>query len=88
MSRPQARHRRSLIRTYGYVCHLCGGDIPPDVPEYHPLEFTIDHLIPRSRGGRNCLSNLRPAHRQCNETKADRIGWRSISSGITSGVAV
>lgn len=88
MSLQKRRRRRSLIRTYGYVCHICGGDIPPDALKWHPLEFTIDHVIPRSCGGRNALDNLRPAHRQCNQIKGDRFGWRNTSSGITRGEAV
>lgn len=27
---------------------------------------TADHVIPRSRGGSNAVSNLRPAHASCN----------------------
>lgn len=35
-------------------------------------EFTIDHLIPRSRGGRNTWGNTACACPQCNGRKRDR----------------
>lgn len=44
---------------HGRVCHLCG----------MPGADTIDHLIPRSRGGDNSLDNLRPAHKRCNSSR-------------------
>lgn len=35
--------------------------------EADPDYLTLDHIVPRSRGGDDHLSNLRPAHRRCNE---------------------
>jgi len=35
-------------------------------------EFTIDHLIPRSRGGKNSWSNTACACGHCNQRKGDR----------------
>lgn len=49
------------------VCHLCGWVIPHWVASpHHPLYGTIDHVIPRARGGQNTPSNRKPAHRICN----------------------
>lgn len=44
----------------------------------HPLrldgsDVTIDHVIPKSKGGTDNLSNLQLAHRYCNYEKADKI---------------
>lgn len=40
---------------------------------------TLDHVLPRSRGGRHVWENLVAACRRCNHTKADRtldeLGW-------------
>ncbi|AKI28641.1 hypothetical protein GMA5_27 [Gordonia phage GMA5] len=49
------------LATYGRVCHLCG----------RPGASTADHVIPRSRGGRDALDNLRPAHLSCNQSRGD-----------------
>ena len=56
----------------GWLCHLCEELIDPDlycVSEYasqHPMEATIDHLVPRCEGGTRELENIRLAHRCCN----------------------
>lgn len=43
----------------GGICHICG----------LPGADTRDHVIPLSRGGTNHPSNIRPAHKHCNESK-------------------
>jgi 5-methylcytosine-specific restriction endonuclease McrA len=35
-------------------------------------DFTLDHIIPRSRGGRNTWGNTACACFRCNQRKADR----------------
>ncbi|NHP18416.1 HNH endonuclease [Rhodococcus sp. IC4_135] len=52
------------IATYGVRCHLCGKATPPAT--------TADHIIPRSRGGADTLSNLRPAHQSCNSARGNK----------------
>ncbi|MBI2287898.1 MAG: HNH endonuclease [Chloroflexi bacterium] len=47
-------------------CGLCG----------QPLrlgEATIDHIIPKSKGGPDRLDNLQLAHEACNIEKGDRV---------------
>lgn len=58
---------------YGTKCVYCG-TMDAD---------TIDHVIPLSRGGTNELSNLRPACRQCNMAKGDRLPSEMPSSPPT-----
>ena len=54
------------------LCHICGWLIPYGiVKESHPLFGTIDHVVPRSKGGGNG-HNLQPAHWLCNKIKNDR----------------
>lgn len=55
-------------------CHICGFRIPGDiVSEKHHLYGTVDHVIPLGRGGLDRKENRKPAHRFCNQKKADRI---------------
>jgi 5-methylcytosine-specific restriction endonuclease McrA len=54
--------RAIVINTHGRVCHLCRGSILP-------AELSIDHVVPRSRGGSDAVENLRPAHIRCNRIK-------------------
>lgn len=73
--------RQLIIDTYGYECHLCHELIDLSISGTHPKGFTIDHVLPRSRGGSNDLANLRPAHRQCNsERGANYLGQRRSPS--------
>jgi 5-methylcytosine-specific restriction endonuclease McrA len=38
----------------------------------HPKRATFDHIQPKSLGGRNDATNLRLAHKQCNEKPGNR----------------
>jgi len=59
--RKVGRLRGLVLAEYGDTCHLCG----------HPGADTVDHIIPRSRGGTDDLDNLRPAHLSCNSARRD-----------------
>lgn len=48
---------------WGTDCHLC--------PDRSSPATTADHVIPRSKGGRDVLANLRPAHHACNVARRD-----------------
>lgn len=53
----------ALIRQRdGDCCVHCGGALGEDA--------TLEHVVPRSRGGENTLSNLALAHGKCNEQSA------------------
>jgi len=61
-------------KALGLPCWICGHNIPGNVDgRTHPLAFTLDHLIPLSRGG-DLLdpANARSAHRRCNSSRGNR----------------
>ena len=62
-----------LAERDGWSCWLCGGDIDPDAPRTSPVAGTVDHLVPRSRGGTDERSNLRLAHRRCNTRRGSHL---------------
>lgn len=39
-----------------------------------PMMFTLDHVLPRSRGGKHELANLVAAHKSCNNEKGSLTG--------------
>ena len=55
--------RAYLLIKYGYHCVYCG---KTDCP------FELDHLLPRSRGGSNRISNLVLSCHECNATKGNQ----------------
>ena len=65
--------RKNLYRRDGYVCQYCGTHRPSS-------ELSIDHVVPRSRGGRTTWENCVLACVRCNAKKADHtpreVGFR------------
>lgn len=58
--------RRTLYKRDSYRCQYCG-DTPPTE------ELTIDHILPRSRGGETTWTNCVISCLPCNAKKADRL---------------
>lgn len=73
-TQPRRRACDEVKRTQPWICHLCGHPIPPAAdPKRSRLGYTVDELIPRSRGGSATdPANLRPAHRWCNSYRNDQ----------------
>ncbi len=66
--------RQSVLQRDGYCCIYCGIQVgePQRGRVLTGRDFTIDHLIPRSRGGRNTWGNTACACPVCNHRKGDR----------------
>lgn len=66
------RERLSLYERDSWECHLCGGAVDATVHYNDVMAATLDHLVPRSRGGSDDPSNLLTAHRACNSSRGNR----------------
>lgn len=55
--------RKNIFRRDGMRCQYCGTQHPP---------LTVDHVIPRSRGGGDTWENLTTACIRCNNRKGNR----------------
>lgn len=51
------------------ICFLCGQQMMPDETYGQELSFTVEHLLPKARGGTNDIDNLYGAHQFCNQYK-------------------
>jgi 5-methylcytosine-specific restriction endonuclease McrA len=65
----------------GLPCARCGYPIDPTLNARHPLSFTLDHVIPLSKGG-SLLdpANARSMHRRCNSAKGNRVGPQPLKT--------
>ena len=67
--------KRGILRRDSYTCIYCG--VQPGETKHGRLlsreDFTVDHIIPRSRGGRNTWGNTACACYTCNQRKGSRI---------------
>jgi 5-methylcytosine-specific restriction endonuclease McrA len=66
--------KRNVMRRDRFACVFCGYTIGDKVKgkRLTILDFTIDHLIPKSRGGGNTWGNTACACLACNHRKANR----------------
>lgn len=67
------RRLRAQLKAQGLPCWLCQQPIDYDVSYPDPRSFTVDHVVPVSKGGASVdPDNCRPAHLHCNQRKGDR----------------
>ena len=57
--------RESVIQRDNYICAYCGKKFKKDY-------LTIDHILPKSLGGKNTWKNTVASCKACNNRKADR----------------
>jgi len=57
--------RRNIYRRDQYACQYCGTHLTPE-------ELSVDHVIPRSRGGRSNWTNCVLSCLRCNRRKSNR----------------
>lgn len=63
--RMQTVSRKNIFMRDGYKCMYCGKSAGGE-------NLELEHVIPRSRGGKNSWDNLVAACRKCNSRKNDR----------------
>ncbi len=61
--------RKNVIRRDGHRCQYCGRA---------DLSLTVDHVIPKARGGKDTWENLVCACVQCNNRKGDRTPHEAL----------
>ncbi len=67
--------RKGILARDNFTCIYCGAR-PGDVVRGHIItktDLTVDHLLPRSRGGRDIWSNTACACYSCNHRKGNRL---------------
>lgn len=54
------------------ICGHCGNPIDKSIPYPDPLSLSYDHIIPITKGGMHCQSNIQCVHRICNIKKGNK----------------
>jgi 5-methylcytosine-specific restriction endonuclease McrA len=57
--------RENIFRTYKMKCLYCGN-------VFSEKDLQVEHIIPRSQGGKSTWDNTVPACKDCNQKKANR----------------
>ena len=83
-------HRRRRVRAQVLaeedLCHICGQLVDTTLPHGLPDSPEVDEVIPISRGGSPFdRSNLRLAHRLCNERRGDGTRQRPVIVPFLTG---
>ncbi len=61
-----------LMARDGSNCTICREPLDRHIRDgRHPAYITFDHVTPRSDGGNDAWTNLRLAHRRCNEKRGN-----------------
>jgi len=58
--------RKNIYKHYGYRCCYCG-------KKFQPNELNLDHIIPKSRGGKTDWLNVVTSCIKCNLKKANKL---------------
>src|SRR5205085_2199687 len=77
-SRP-ALTRRAVFLRDNYTCQYCG---------LHSRDLTLDHVVPRHRGGRDAWDNLVAACRACNHRKGHQAAAKAESPRAARAAAI
>ena len=72
----QKTTRQLVYEKCNGICGICHGPVLSD-------NFTIDHIVPLSRGGKNEIENLRLACYDCNRNKGNRTDKEMVTSFAT-----
>lgn len=67
MSGPPAERKIMVWQRDKWRCRYCGEKLKSKA------QATVDHVIPRSKGGSNRMANLVTACVPCNQAKADKM---------------
>jgi 5-methylcytosine-specific restriction endonuclease McrA len=73
VNKPSRLAADEVVRVYGNTCAICNEPIDLTLKRTSSRGLTVDHWIPLSKGGSDDMSNLRPAHWNCNRKKSDKL---------------
>ncbi|RYE42603.1 MAG: HNH endonuclease [Hyphomicrobiales bacterium] len=67
------RYVSEIARRDGWICSLCGYELNAETRWPDPRFASVDHVVPRSLGGPDDLTNYALACLSCNAAKQNRV---------------
>jgi len=67
------RRLRQLLVKQDFCCHWCGLRLVSPYRREHCHRATVDHVIPRAKGGTDTRDNRVAACFACNQAKGDKL---------------
>ena len=64
-----SKRRLAVYERDGWACWLCGGLVDREAHYNANSAPSLDHVVPRSKGGTHAEENLRCAHQICNRRR-------------------
>lgn len=65
--------RQDIYNRDNGICHICDELIDYNLQWPNPLSFSIDHIIPISKGGEDTPYNVSSSHLKCNMIKHAKV---------------
>ncbi|MCW2607802.1 MAG: hypothetical protein JWO60_2495 [Frankiales bacterium] len=72
----------ALAERDGPACWLCGNDVDPSAPRGSREAGSVDHVVPRAKGGGDEDAHLRLAHRVCNSRRGSLLPELEWPAGV------
>lgn len=76
-SRRRGTKIQKLLEKYGNKCWICKGQFGDKSSSNDLFSITIDHVIRLADGGTHDISNLRLAHKMCNEKRGHNMEMKA-----------
>ena len=77
--------REQMLAEQGTQCSLCGCEMITGA--YRPNTATLDHIVPRARGGTDVPGNLRLACMRCNSTRHHQLADPATHARALAAIA-
>lgn len=78
------KDRRLIFKNYKWNCYICNNKITTRKEERNYIDYgTIDHIVPKAKGGKNKLTNLACCCLLCNSLKGNATLTNKLKRHLT-----
>ena len=70
---------KTAVKRFGWACSGCGVTCVRPSGFNNPIEATLDHIVPISKGGSHTWDNVQLLCRECNTAKRDK-DWKAFKT--------